>query len=85
MRDRKREIVRENAKEPHNKERLSGKTYIMAISTSFPPRMNISNSVLATLQACKHHLHKHSSLEVFITGCLVSEISENLKIPQRNT
>jgi hypothetical protein len=42
MRDRKREIVRENAKEPHNEERVSGKTYMMAISTPFPPRMNIS-------------------------------------------
>lgn len=36
MRDRKREIVREDAKEPHNKERVSGKTYIMAIKYPFP-------------------------------------------------
>jgi hypothetical protein len=36
-----------NAKEPHNEERVSGKTYIMAISTLFPPWMNIS-----TLEAC---------------------------------
>jgi hypothetical protein len=48
MRDKKREIVRENAKEPHNEERVSGKTYIMAISTPFLPRINIS-----TLKA--HH------------------------------
>jgi len=48
MRDRKREIVQENAKEPHNKERVSGKTYIIAISTPFPPQINIS-----TLKA--HH------------------------------
>jgi hypothetical protein len=51
MRDRKREIVRENAKEPHNEERVSGKTYMMAI-------------ISPTLQACKRHLQMLSCLEV---------------------
>jgi hypothetical protein len=105
MRDRKREIVRENAKEPHNEERVSGKAYMIAISTPFPPRMNIStleahHFASVQMQACKRTLQMHSSLEVFISGCLVSEISrnrvrtityekrrrpENLIIPQRNT
>jgi hypothetical protein len=36
MRDRKREIVRENAREPHSKEMVFGKTYIVAIKYPFP-------------------------------------------------